>query len=147
MAKADIISNNELPLERELIEAWRALNERGRQITVELAQHLREQLARDRRAARKKTAKLPSNVCEISKAGTALRVVPAKIPDDTVGALVNLLAQARCGMVLGMAFAVMYRDRTYIVDATDEARRSPTFTRGMIAYLDGELEKLVNGDE
>jgi hypothetical protein len=69
-------------------------------------------------------------------------MLPAPLPDDTVGALSQLLTDAKRGKILGMAFTVMYRGRTYVVDATDEVRRNPTFARGMLAELDDELARL-----
>lgn len=72
------------------------------------------------------------------------RPIPDELPTETVAALAELLEQAKGGRVLGMAFAVMYRGGTYIVNATDEARRSPTFSRGMIAELDDEMARIMH---
>jgi hypothetical protein len=67
------------------------------------------------------------------------RLVPDAISPDTVRALEQLLREARRGRIIGVAFVAMYKRREYIANATGEARRSPTFTRGMIASLDDAL--------
>jgi len=71
------------------------------------------------------------------------RLVPNKISPDTVRALEELLADARSGRMIGIAYAAMYRSRHYIVNAAGEARRNPTFARGMVAALDDRLGDTV----
>jgi hypothetical protein len=63
--------------------------------------------------------------------------------DDTVKALETLLADAKAGKVIGLAFVAMYRRREYTASATGEARRNPTFTRGMLAALDDLMGDMV----
>lgn len=75
------------------------------------------------------------------------RLVPDPLPEDTIGAFNTLLKQAKQGQILGAAFAVMYKGKTYIVNATDEARKSPTFARGMVAELDDELARISRGNQ
>lgn len=67
------------------------------------------------------------------------RLVPDAISDDTVIALEQLLEHARKGQLIGLAFVGMYKRREYIVNCTGEAKRSPTFTRGMLRALDDKL--------
>lgn len=74
------------------------------------------------------------------------RVVSDNLPTETVAVLTELLNQAKRKRILGIAFAVMYRGGTYIVNATDEARRSHTFARGMVAELDDELARQMHGE-
>lgn len=62
---------------------------------------------------------------------------------ETTEALESLLAEAKHGKVIGIAYVVMYQQREYTASATGEARRNPTFTRGMIAALDDLLGKMV----
>lgn len=64
---------------------------------------------------------------------------------DTVACLEYLLDEARRGHIIGAAFVAMYRDRVFIHDAVGEARRNPTFTRGMLSSLDDELGLMVKG--
>ncbi len=67
------------------------------------------------------------------------RLVPDTISGDTVEALEQLLAAARKGQVIGLAYVVMYKRRQFIANAAGEAKRNPVFTRGMLACLDDAL--------
>lgn len=72
------------------------------------------------------------------------RLVPRRISTDTVHACEQLLEEARRGDVIGIAVAVMRRQRSYSVDVAGECRRNPTFTLGMLRTLDHKLAvKLV----
>jgi hypothetical protein len=55
----------------------------------------------------------------------------------------ELLKQARSARLIGIAFVAMYQQREFRLSAIGEAKRSPTFTRGMIAALDDYLGNLV----
>jgi hypothetical protein len=66
-------------------------------------------------------------------------LVPDSISHDTIEALKALLRDAEKGEIIGLAFAVMYKGRDYIVNTAGEAHRSPTFTRGMVPALDDHL--------
>lgn len=70
------------------------------------------------------------------------RLVPDELSDDTVEALRVLYEDAQAGRLVGIAFAGMYRGRRYIVNAAGEARRSPTFSMGMVTMLLDELRAL-----
>lgn len=61
------------------------------------------------------------------------------ISDDVVEALEELLAQAKRGQVIGLAYAAMYKRRHYVVNTAGECRKNPTFTRGMVRALDDRL--------
>lgn len=69
------------------------------------------------------------------------RLVPDTISGDTVRALQQLLAAARRGEVIGIAYVAMYKRREFIANAAGEAKRSPVFTRGMVACLDDALAR------
>lgn len=71
-------------------------------------------------------------------------LVQETISHDTVEALRKLLRAAEHGEVIGVAFAVMYKGRDYVVNTAGEAHRSPTFTRGMVKALDDHLMQLVH---
>lgn len=60
-----------------------------------------------------------------------------------IEALDQLRAGARSGQFIGIAFAVMEKSREYFVNAAGEARRNPTFSRGMVAALDDRLAQWV----
>lgn len=72
-------------------------------------------------------------------------LAPDSLSHDTIEALRVLLKDAEKGEVIGLAFAVMYRGRDYIVNTAGEAHRSPTFTRGMVQALDDHLMHMVHG--
>ena len=72
------------------------------------------------------------------------KLVPAKISGDTVEALQELLKDAMTGRLIGVAFAAMYKEREYIVDAAGEAKSNPTFALGMLAVLKDSLAKAAN---
>lgn len=74
------------------------------------------------------------------------QLVPAQMSEDTVEALEVLLHRARTGQLIGLAYVVMYKGRTYTAGAVGECRRNPTFTRGMVAHLNDALGKLVPVD-
>lgn len=70
---------------------------------------------------------------------TPFRLVGDTISPDLIEALEHLLDEAKSGRLIGFAYAAMYKGRTYIVDTAGEARRNPTFTRGMLRALDDRL--------
>lgn len=70
------------------------------------------------------------------------RLVSRAVSHDTVRALESMLEAARGGELIGMAYAAMFRERKYLVNATGEAYRNPTFSRGMLRDLDDELGRL-----
>ena len=63
---------------------------------------------------------------------------------ETVNTLEQLLEGARAGEVVGLAFCAVLKGPRYIVDLTGEARRNPTFARGMVCALDDELQSRVH---
>jgi hypothetical protein len=71
------------------------------------------------------------------------RLVGKATSEDVVEALEVLLAQARKGDLIGIAYAAMFTRRQYIVDTAGECRRNPTFTRGMVRALDDRLSVSV----
>lgn len=72
-------------------------------------------------------------------------LVPDTVSHDTIECLELLLAQARRGQVIGLAYAAMLKKRAYITNTAGEAHRNPTFSRGMIATLDDQLSSSVRG--
>jgi hypothetical protein len=71
------------------------------------------------------------------------RLVGDALSHDTVECLREMLAHAEKGRLIGIAFAAMYRGGAYAVNSAGEARRSPTFARGMVGELDMDLHHLV----
>lgn len=70
-------------------------------------------------------------------------LVPDDLPTETIALLERLLDMAKRRELIGLAFAAMFMDRNYIVNAAGEAHRNPTFSRGMCAALDDQLAKRV----
>lgn len=66
----------------------------------------------------------------------AVRYVPSQISQDTVECLTALLEQAKRGEVLGMVAGVVLKRSRYSVHLAGEAKRNPTYARGIIAVLD-----------
>jgi hypothetical protein len=71
------------------------------------------------------------------------QLVRDHVSTDTVQALEQLLAGAKEGQIIGIAFGVLLKRRRYFVNTAGEARRDPTFTRGMMLALDDELRHMV----
>ena len=65
------------------------------------------------------------------------------ISTDTIECLSTLLAQAKKGEVIGLAFIAILKRRNYVVNTAGEAHRNPTFTRGCVCALDDELGRRV----
>ncbi|MDT3669516.1 MAG: hypothetical protein ROZ37_04175 [Aromatoleum sp.] len=63
---------------------------------------------------------------------------------ETIALLEDLLEDARCGEVTGLAFVAMRKSNAYVADATGAAFINPTFARGMVASLDDYLRDLVH---
>lgn len=67
------------------------------------------------------------------------RLLPDTVSTDTTQALEEMLAMARRGDLIGIAFAGILRRRGYFVNTAGEAHRNPTFARGCVSALDDEL--------
>lgn len=72
-------------------------------------------------------------------------LIPDNFSHDTSEALEQLLALARNGDLIGIAFAGMMRRRKYFVNVAGEAFRNPTFARGCVCALDDELGLRARG--
>lgn len=71
------------------------------------------------------------------------QLVPHATIEDVVATLEQLLADAREGQLIGIAFAAMYRKKEYMVDTAGEASRNPTFARGMLGALEDKLAQSI----
>lgn len=78
---------------------------------------------------------------------TPFVLIPDSLSANTIECLEALLDQARLGEVTGIAFAVTLKRQKFIVNSAGEARRNPTFARGMVAALDDDLSARVRGGE
>ena len=71
------------------------------------------------------------------------RLAQEMLSHDTIEALRVLLEEAERGDILGMAFVVMHKRRSFTVDATGEARRNPIWSIGALAMLDEHLRRMA----
>jgi hypothetical protein len=67
------------------------------------------------------------------------KLVSDDIAPDVVGALTQMLEDAKEGKLKGIAFAASYRRQEYVVNIAGNIRQNPTLARGMVAYLDDFL--------
>lgn len=70
----------------------------------------------------------------------------ASISHETVAALEHLLAQAKSGDLIGIAFGAMLKQRTYLVDTAGEAYNNPLFALGVAHMLCDELTARARGE-
>ena len=63
---------------------------------------------------------------------------------ETVNTLENLLAAARSGDVVGVAYCALLRGRSHMVSLAGEAMRDLTSTRGMVRNLEDEVAALIS---
>lgn len=73
------------------------------------------------------------------------RLVRDDLPKEGLQAVDQIRELFRRGEAIGIAFAVMLRERKYFVNAAGEAHRNPTFARGIVAELDDYLHERVRG--
>lgn len=62
---------------------------------------------------------------------------------ETVDSLTELLAQAKRGRLIGLAYMVMQDNKGYVVVTAGECTTNPTFTRGALRALDDRLSKEI----
>lgn len=70
---------------------------------------------------------------------------PDQLPTETVKCLAELQAQARKGVVTGVAFVAYIDGFGFIANSTGEAYENPNLTRGMLLALDDKLAQRVYG--
>jgi hypothetical protein len=73
----------------------------------------------------------------------SVRKLETPVCENTVKALEELLARARCGEIRGLAYIAIEPRWCYTADATGVARDNLTFTRGAILMLGNRLAQLV----
>lgn len=70
-------------------------------------------------------------------------LVHAHPPHDVIAALEYLLAEARNGQLIGIAYGAMFRRREYVVETAGEAHDNPLFALGVVNILSSELQDQV----
>lgn len=68
-------------------------------------------------------------------------LVPDTVSHDSRECLLQL--HTKSADVMGIAYAVMFRGRKFIVNTAGELHRNPVFARGLVAILDDELSQMV----
>lgn len=71
-------------------------------------------------------------------------LIPDTVSTDTVECLRVLLARAKRGEVVGLAYCAMLKQKAYIVNTAGIAHESPTFALGCVAVLSGSLSDRIN---
>lgn len=67
------------------------------------------------------------------------------VSHDTVECLEQLLEAARAGEVIGLVFGAMLKRKRYMVNLAGEARRDPTYARGVVGAIEDELRLMIQG--
>lgn len=74
--------------------------------------------------------------------GGIVRLVRPAVSEDTVLAVAYLKQEIDAGRIVGLAWVAIHPGQYYSVDFAGEARKLPTFTRGMVEALSDQLAKL-----
>jgi hypothetical protein len=73
------------------------------------------------------------------------QLVRDQVSHDLAQAITTLHEAVQAGHIVGLAFGVALRGRRYFVNTAGTLTRDPTFARGIIAALDDELSRMVQG--
>jgi hypothetical protein len=68
-----------------------------------------------------------------------LRLVPPTQDRDTVEALTLLLAQAKEGKIIGLAYIALHHQHGYSADLVGDALKSPLLSRGICRALEDTI--------
>ena len=93
------------------------------------------------------TNKAPSNGHKAQITRPVFTLVQDFISRDTVDCLEELLAWAKSGRLIGIAFAALLTEKEFITDTAGECRRNPVFARGLVASLDDSLREIIEGPQ
>lgn len=64
-----------------------------------------------------------------------IRVIRERISQETIATLSELLEEAQCGELIGIAGVALYAKRRYQFRLAGEGERSPTFALGAVTGL------------
>lgn len=76
--------------------------------------------------------------------GDVVSLIRPTVSEDTVMALEILLAEARAGQLVGIAYVGIYPARAYVVDMAGEAKKAPIFTLGTVVILEDQIARFIN---
>jgi len=79
----------------------------------------------------------------VPKGREILRLVRPGINQDALDAVDKLRDDILKGTTIGFAVVAMHKTSLYTIDVAGECKRHPTLTRGMVAALDDELERIL----
>jgi len=79
------------------------------------------------------------------KTSKVLRLVESFRSADTIAALEDLLARARAGEIVGLVYAAIEPQRSYVADTAGEATRDLTYALGMVRVLDKLIASRIRG--
>lgn len=74
-----------------------------------------------------------------------MHLVRDQISRDMLQTCAQLLDAAKEGQITGLAFACTLKGKRYFVNVSGSLARDPTFARGVVAALDDELSRMVQG--
>jgi hypothetical protein len=72
-------------------------------------------------------------------------LVRDQVSHDLEQAIKTLHEAVQAGHIVGLAFGVALKGRRYFVNTAGTLTRDPTFARGIVAALDDELSRMVQG--
>jgi hypothetical protein len=87
----------------------------------------------------------PEGQVNSSAAGVKMHLVRDQVSRDLLQTCVQLLEAVQAGHVTGIAFACTLKGKKYFVNVSGALERDPTFARGVVAALDDELSRMVQG--
>jgi hypothetical protein len=73
--------------------------------------------------------------------------VDESISHDTIQTLEELLEKAKNGAIIGLAYVVMNKKRSYNVDSAGELHRNPTYALGTVIVLAYKMLMKATGRE
>jgi hypothetical protein len=72
-------------------------------------------------------------------------LVRDQVSRDLEQTCTQLLEAVQAGLIKGMVFGVAMRGKNYFVNVAGTLAHDPTFARGVVAALDDELQRMVQG--
>jgi hypothetical protein len=78
-------------------------------------------------------------------AGVNVQLVRDHVSRDLLQTCVQLLEAVQEGHITGLAFACSMKGKKYFVNVSGALATDPTYARGVVAALDDELSRMVQG--
>jgi hypothetical protein len=87
----------------------------------------------------------PEGQVNSSAAGVKMHLVRDHVSRDLLQTCVQLLEAVKEGHITGLAFGCVMKGKRYFVNVSGSLAKDPTFARGVVAALDDELGRMVQG--